>query len=224
MPWNFKNNPLLRAVLVFAIGIFAFELLFSSFTGGGDTMGGHMDMGSSSMNGSYGSFSGLISGLLILLVKILMVLLIAAVIVGVFVWVRNNFFKNSNFNIVQSIKNDPILKTISVITIAIIGIVLIFALLGSFGQNQIGFSGQMGNYGFSFGYNPIYSIAGLLLILVKVLMFILVVSLILAAITYLKNQYDKGNLSFLSNQTQSKNSTINNEQTTQPGNTNNTTE
>jgi len=201
MPWDFKNNPLLRAVLVIVIGIFAFSLLFSAFTGGGEhmgdmgNMGGAGNAGSISMNTGYGySLGGLISGLLILLVKILMVLLIVAVLVGVFVWIRNNFFKNANSNFMQSIKNDPLLKTISVVTLAIIGIILVFALLGSFNQTGMGFSGNTSNFSFAMGYNPISSIAGLLTILVKVFMFVLTVSLILAAISYLKTQYDQGNL------------------------------
>lgn len=223
MPWDFKNNPLLRAILVFVIGIVAFELLFNSFTGGAESMGDHMDMGSMSSGGGYGyTLNGLVSGLLILLVKILMVLLVAAVIVGVFVWLKNNFFKNMNFNIMQSIKNDPILKTISVVTLAIIGIILVFALLGSFNQTGMGFSGHAGNYTFGFGYNSMYSITGLLMILVKVLMFILIVSLILAAVTYLKNQYDQGNLNFMnSRQTTGKNTertvVMNDNQTTDSG-------
>lgn len=236
MPWDFKNNPLLRAILVFVIGIVAFELLFNSFTGGAESMGDHMDMGSMGSGGGYGyTLNGLISGLLVLLVKILMVLLVAAVIVGVFVWIKNNFFKNTKLNIMQSIKNDPILKTISVVTLVIIGIVLVFALLGSFNQTGMGVSGHAGNFSFGFGYNSMYSIAGLLMILVKVLMFILIVSLILAAVTYLKNQYDQGNLNFMNNtQTSTKNTAdtvITNDQqttdsgfTTEPGNSTNTTE
>lgn len=229
MSWDFKNNPLLRVILVFVIGIVAFELLFNSFTGGAESMGDHMDMGSMSSGGGYGyTISGLISGLLVLLVKILMILLVAAVIVGVIVWVKNNFFKNaSTSNIMQSIKNDPILKTISVVTLAIIGILLVFALLGSFNQTGMGISGNTGNFGFGFGHNSMYSIAGLLTILVKVLMFILIVSLILAAVTYLKNQYDQGNLSFMNTkQTQGKNTTntvnYNDTQTNDSGFTNQT--
>ncbi|MCX8125379.1 MAG: hypothetical protein N3F66_14620, partial [Spirochaetes bacterium] len=108
------------------------------------------------MSGGYGfSLGGLIGGLLTLLVKLLMVALIIAVIVGIIVWVRNNFFQNTNSKLMQSIKNDPILKTITVVTLAIIGIVLIFALLGSFSQPGMMFGGSMGN--FSFGYNPMYS-------------------------------------------------------------------
>jgi len=223
MPWDFKNNPLLRAILVFVIGIVAFELLFNSFTGGEKSMGEHSDMASMSSGGGYGyTLNGLISGLLVLLVKILMVLLVAAVIVGVFIWLKNNFFKNTNFNIMQSIKKDPLLKTISVVTLAIIGIVLVSALLGSFNQTGMGVSGHAGNFSFGFGYNSMYSITGLLMILVKVLMFILVVSLILAAVTYLKNQYDQGNLNFFNNKNPTSASTgvsnTNSQQTTETSN------
>lgn len=194
MNWDFKNNPLLRTLLVVFIGMIAFELLFNSFTGGTETMGGGEEMGNMGMNGGYGSsLGGLITGLLALLVKILMIVLVIAVIVGIIVWIRNSFFQNTNSKFVQSMKNDPILKTISVVTLTIIGIILIFALIGNFTQTSNGY-GMHFSYGT--GYSASSSLAGLLTLLTKVLMFVLVVSLILGVASYLKNQYDQGNLKF----------------------------
>lgn len=190
---DFKNDSILRTILVVFIGILAFCLLFNLFTGGGTTMdGGHMG----NMGASGGlSFGGLIGGLLLLLVKILMIVLVVAVLIGIFVWIKNNFFQNSSSSqFLQSINKDPILKTVSIVTVVIIGIVLLFALFNSFSQSGMGFGGQMGAN--IIGFNPMYSIAGLLTLLSKVLMFILVVSLIMAAVAYIKKQYDAGNLNF----------------------------
>ncbi|MGE5404910.1 MAG: hypothetical protein ACM3PP_08215 [Candidatus Saccharibacteria bacterium] len=138
--------------------------------------------------------SGLLGWLLVFLTKILMVVLVLAVIVGIVIWIKNTFFiGNSQF--MQSINNDPVMKTISVITIAILGIVLISALFSGLAQPGFG-----AGFGMGFGFNPAFSLAGLLMLLVKVLVFILVVSLILAGAAYLKNQYDSGNLNFFGNQ------------------------
>ena len=196
MAGDFKNDPILRTILVVFIGVLAFGLLFNLFTGGGTTMGGE-HMGNMGTAGGYGySFGGLIGGLLLLLVKLLMVVLVVAVVVGIIVWIKNNFFQNTNSQFMQSINKDPILKTISVVTLVIIGIVLLFALFGSFSQYGMGYGGQMGGYGYNSGFNSTNSIAGLLALLVKVLMFVLVISLILAVAAYLKKQYDAGTLNF----------------------------
>ena len=75
----------------------------------------------------------------------------------------------------------------------------------------------MGGNSFGFGFNPTYSIAGLLTLLIKVLMFVLIVSLILALVAYLKKQYDAGNLNFFgtgkSQEANAAAGNINNEQT-----------
>lgn len=188
----FKNDLLLRTVLAVFIGVLAFCLLFNLFTGGGNTMGGE-HMGNMGTAGGYGySFGGLFGGLLLLLVKLLMVVLVVAVVIGIFIWIKKNFFQNANSKFIQSINNDPILKTISVVTLAIIGIVLLLALFNGFGQTGMGYGGQMGGYGY--GFNASYGIAGILTILIKVLSFVLVVSLILAIAAYIKKQVDSGNL------------------------------
>ncbi|MGE5416505.1 MAG: hypothetical protein ACM3UZ_07070 [Acidobacteriota bacterium] len=140
------------------------------------------------------SGSGLLGWLLIFLTKVLMVVLVLAVIVGVVIWIKNSFFKG-NSQLMQSLNNDPVMKTISVITIAILGIVLISAVFS--GLSQPGFGS---GFGMGYGYNPALSLVGLLMLLVKVLVFVLVVSLILAGAAYLKNQYDSGNLNFFGNQ------------------------
>ena len=215
MAQDFKNDPVLRTILVVFIGVLAFGLLFNLFTGGGTTMGGE-HMGNMGTAGGYGfSFGGLIGALLILLVKLLLVVLVIAVAVSIFVWIKNNFIQNGNSKFMQSFNKDPMLKTISVVTLAIIGIVLLFALFSSFGQSGMGYGGNMGGYGF--GFSPTNSIAGLLTLLEKVLMFVLVVSLILAVVAYLKKQYDAGNLNlFGTGKSQEANATdgnVNNEQT-----------
>lgn len=158
-----------------------------------DHMGGMGNMGGAGYGYSIDTFLG---GLLLLLVKLLMVALVIAVIIGVGVWIKNTFFKNTaatNTQFLQYINKDPVLKTVSVITLAVLGIILIFAILGSFTNPGMGYGmggyHAMGGYG---GFNAALSIRGLLDLLIKVLSFVLVLSLILALAAYIKKQYEQG--------------------------------
>jgi len=164
------------------------------------------------MNGNAFSIDIFLSGILVLLVKLLLGVLVIAVIVGVIMWMKNAFFKNTNINmqILKPINDDPILKTIVSITAAVLGIIVVIALMQGFLNPSTGYNGNMGyNIGMSggigysmgtssgIGYgmgglNPTLGVAGLLALLIKVLSFVLVVSLILAVVAYLKKQYDAG--------------------------------
>ncbi|KNY28067.1 hypothetical protein [Pseudobacteroides cellulosolvens] len=179
-----------------------------------DHMGGMNNMG------GYGtSIDTFVGGLLILLVKLLMVILVIAVIIGVGVWIKNAFFKNANTNkLIQVINNDPILKTVLVITIAVIGVIFLLALLGSFtGSSLILGSGMSEHGGMIGGYSSVLSIAGLLYLLIKALSFVLVVSLILALVAYIKKQADQGAFKFMKSNDQGTSGETNSSKKPEPG-------
>ena len=174
--------------------------------------------------GTYGySLGGTISTLLYLVVKVLIIVLAVVVVLGVIVWVRDNLFKNDSSKLVKDIKSDPLLKAVSVITLAVVGLVVLFALLNSIMtpglssnfnmggvQGGMGFNSNMGGgqAGMSLGYNPTMSINGVLVMLVQVLMFILVISLVLAGFMYIKGLYESGKLNIFSNANTPTSSTI----------------
>ncbi len=151
---------------------------------------GYGNMGA--MNG-YGysgySLNSFIIGFLVLLVKLLIVILVIAVIVGIFMWVKNNFFNKNDSQILAAIKNDPIIKTVTVITLAVLGIILIICLLSNFSNSGMVFRSYGGQMG---GYESAFSVYGILFLLIKVLSFVLVISLICALIAYVRRQYDAG--------------------------------
>ncbi|MFZ5986449.1 MAG: hypothetical protein ACOYWZ_04895 [Bacillota bacterium] len=154
-------------------------------------------MGNMSGMSGYGtSLDTFLGGLLILLVKLLMVALVIAVIIGIGVWIKNTFFKNANTSeLLRAVNNDPILKTVSVITIAVIGVIFLLALLGSITGPGFGWGGSFGGHsGMIGGFSTQLSIAGLLNLLMKVLTFVLVASLIMALAAYIKKQIDQGAL------------------------------
>ena len=192
---NKENSPIIRVLLVIIIGTIAFGLLFNLLTGG-ENMNHTGGMGT--MGGYGGSLDTFLGGILILLVKLLLVVLVIAVIIGAGMWIKNTFFKNaSTSQLIKSVKNDPILKTVSVITISVIGIIFILALLGSLNGPSFSMGGAMEGHGSMMGgFSPVLSIGSLLNLLIKVLSFILVISLILALVAYIKKQYDQGALNF----------------------------
>lgn len=213
MPENLNMNSLMKTILVLVIGFFALSLLFSFISGGGNMMGisamgdnGHMAY----MGYNNYSFTGLISGILTLLVKLLMLVLVIVVILGIAAWIKETMFKNSNLQILKSINSDPVLKSVTVVTLSILGLVLICAILNSFLQPGLNLNFYARGYtgGMYYGYNPAFGIAGLLAVLIRILTFILIISLILAVFVYLKKQYESGNLNFLQNNSDQNNDTI----------------
>jgi uncharacterized membrane protein len=196
MTGDFRNDPILRTLLVVLIGVLGFGLVFNLFTGGGTNMGGeHM--------GGYGySIGGLLGGLMIFLIKLFMIVLVLAILGSIFVWFKNNFFANRESKLIQSINNDPLLKMITIITALTFGLVLVFALLNNFGMSGIGILGNA-NYQGGHTFSAGNSITGLLTLLMQVLSFVFVISLIMAFVAYVKSQHEQGTLNiFKGNNTQ----------------------
>ncbi|HYH02148.1 MAG TPA: hypothetical protein VEC37_03530 [Bacillota bacterium] len=160
--------------------------------------------------GNYGfSIGNFIGGLLIFFFKLLVLALIVALIAGVFVWIKNSFFKDGapqfKNQTIQTLTNDPILKAVSLTLLAIVGLVLVFALFDGFngyGGNMMQ-NGVYGGFTFNLAPGASLSIISLLLFLTKLLMWILVIALVMAAIVFVKNQYESGNLNFLKPKNQS---------------------
>jgi hypothetical protein len=139
--------------------------------------------------GTYGySLGSTLSTLLYVVVKVLIIVLAVVVVLGVIVWIRDNLFKNDSSKMIQTIKSDPLLKAVSVITLAVVGLVVLFAVMNGI-MNPGRFQGNM-----STSFNPLMSIEGILVMLIRVLMFVLVISLALAAFMYVKSLYENGKL------------------------------
>lgn len=193
-----RNDPFLRTVAIIIIGVLVFGLLFNTMPGtGAMSMAGegeHM-----SRNAGYGySLGSIIGWLLMMLIRILLIVLIAAVLIGAFIWIRNMFFRDNNSAFARALNNDPMLKTVVLITFSIIGLVILFSLFNSFmtpGYGGAMVQGHMGG-GYGYGYNPTFGLNWVLMQLIRVLTYVLIISLIIAFAVYLKNQYDCGKLNW----------------------------
>lgn len=183
-------NPVVRFAVVIIIGVAAMNLLFDYITGGKENME-HMG----NMNQGY-SYGGIVGGLLFFLIKCLVIVLVVALIAGIAIWAKNTFFKDKNINFLGPIRNDPVLKPITSIIAAIVGVIILLVIVHSvitpsMGHNPyMGMAGNGMQGGMSMGAG--YGIAGGLVMIIKLFILILMVSLILAIFMYLKQQYDKG--------------------------------
>ena len=149
---------------------------------------------------------GLTLGTLIYLIVKLMIFVLAIVFfIAIISWIRDNFFKSGGAVFVKELSSDPIIKIIATIVVGILGLVIIVALVNSIATYNIGsgMGSSMGSgmgmddsmkSGQSMNFSPAMGIGGVLVILIKVLMYVLVISLIMAAIVYIKNMYDAGKL------------------------------
>jgi hypothetical protein len=162
--------------------------------------------------GTYGySLGSTLGALLYVIVKVLIIVLAVVVVLGVIVWIRDNLFRNDSSKIVQTIKSDPLLKAVSVITLAVVGLVLLFAVLNGIMNPGLHANYNMGRFQgtMNASYNPAMGIEGILVMLIRILMFILVVSLALAAFMYVKTLYENGKLNMFSTTSVPPDNTVN---------------
>ena len=175
---NGKDDPLIRTLLIIILGTIAFSLLFQLFKGGNN-----MDMGMGNMGNTGYSMDGLLGGLLGLLFNLLIMALVVGAIIAIVQWVRKSFFKDANPKTMQ-LFSDPLLKTVAVVVGAVFGLILLFGVFGNFFNTGMG-------YGMN-GFSSSLSLYGLLTLLIKIMAIVLVVSVILALVAYLKKQYEAG--------------------------------
>lgn len=151
------------------------------------------DMGSQNMMGYNSSFDGLLSGLFVLLIRFLIIALIVILLIGMFMWIKNNFFKGVNLS--NYMNQNPIIKSILGITAAIFGLFILFYLFNYFVNPGMGYSYNLNimNGNTSGGFNGTLAITGIITFLIKVLMYVFVITLIISLAAYFKKQFESGN-------------------------------
>lgn len=179
---------IVRVLMIVILGTIAFGFLFELFIGGNTTK---MDMGNMSNMGNMGnmgSFSNGIlgnsfSGLFSLLINILFIVLIVAAVFALIMWVKKTYLKDTDGKTKPILGNDPIIRTAVVVVVAIIGLALLFGLLGSFGGSGMGHAVN--------SFNMSLSITGIINILIQILLILLVVSLVMGLVVYLKRMNEQ---------------------------------
>ncbi len=151
------------------------------------------DMGSQNMMGYNSSFDGLLSGLFVLLIKFLIIALIVVLLIGMFMWIKNNFFKGVNLSTYMN--QNPIIKSILGIAAVIFGLFILFYLFNYFINPGMGYSYNLNmmNGNTSGGFNGTLAITGIITFLIKALMYVFVITLIISLAAYFKKQFESGN-------------------------------
>lgn len=184
----FKNDPILKTVLVIFLGLVAFSFLFGFNFGGtgldasmsqaNQHAGHHGGMGGNTMGGiSY--ISIIMSGLIQTLIQILMFLLVVALLAGGVMGIKRFIEKQDKEIIKESpvikyINQDPVLK------------IIVIAIAGIFGLYLL--SGLLNGIGFGYGVSPQFMLLGLISFLMKIAMFAFVIFGSIALWRYFKNQ------------------------------------
>lgn len=187
--WNLiKDDPILKAIMVFVLGLFSFSFAFSIMFGSGQSGTEHgsstgvtnaaNNMGQSSMEHGASSVggSGAIYGLtqvISMLTRVFIIIILIALIIAAVKLIKKHIIGNEPINIFDKIKDKPI-------SAAFLGAAGILTMLYMAG---IIMSGNVGN-------NMAYVAAGNVLVLaVRLVSVISVIGLITGLTMYFKERY-----------------------------------
>lgn len=171
-----KDDPLLKTITVIILGVlgfgFAFNIMF------GQSSGGSMGHNSEMAGGRY-SLDSTLSYFLILAIKLLLIAAVVIAIVAIVKLAKKYIFKGEEVEIMNTIKNDPVIKTVVVVLLSIIGLFLVMSILaGVLGVGNMSNGYIMNGYGMmGFGAQSL-SLAGILTVLLKILLFVSIVGLL----------------------------------------------
>ena len=177
-----NTDPILRTVLIVFAGLIVFGALFGyNFGGtGASAMSGGGHHGTNSSGNLF--FANMISSLLAFTINILLLVVVFALVAGLILAVKKfmsqsqsdgGFFATSRTQVMDAVNQDPILKTLLLVFVGIVGFYLLMGL----------FSGG----GFIAGSPHLLSVM-LFGFLMKLLVLAFVISLTLALVQYIKAQ------------------------------------
>jgi hypothetical protein len=176
-----KNDPVLRTITIIILSVlgfgFAFNIMFGPRSNGMEHgMGGY-------------SLENTLSYILVIGIKLFLI----SLVIFAFVLLYKILTKTSNqggaIKMYDNIKNDPILKTIVIVALSIVGAWLLITVIGwlmTYGMNNGIFRSSM-VVGTGYGLG----ITGILSLLLKLLLFISVVGVILGVFMFLRHNYSK---------------------------------
>lgn len=189
-----NKDPVFRSFIIIILGIILFQMIFNLITGGSSM---HGMSSSNMMNNTTSSLDNLVTGLMVLLIKLLMIALLIAIIIGVVIWLKKTYF--SHINLSQLLKQNPILKSILSISGVIIALLFLIYVYNYLINPTFGFSNSLitsdnmmeNNTG---GFNGALGIAGVFTFLIKILIYVFVISLIISLLAFLKKQLEESGI------------------------------
>lgn len=187
-----KNDPIIRTVTIIILGVLGFGFAFNIMFGPRNGYGMGMDNREAMMGGGGYSLGNTLSYIFIITFKLLLIALAIVALVYLFKLASKHLSPGGEIKLLDSIKKDPILKSITVIVLLIImfGLISILFkdLLGT--NNSYGMSGAYGS-GMT-GYNAANAgISGVLISVFQVLLFVSVIGVVIGLVMYFKQNYSK---------------------------------
>lgn len=182
-----KNNPLLKTITIAILGVlgfgFAFNIMFGS---NGAGMG-------QEMSGGY-SLDNTLAYILAILIKVLLITIVITAIVTVIKYTRkylggnNPNANNNSTKLIDYIKADPILKTVTIVLLSILGLGTIIMISSSiFGANGAYVMPRSYNYSMSNGLD----LTSIIIFLVRFLLTISIVGLATGTIVLFMQNKEK---------------------------------
>jgi len=194
-----KNDPILKTVAIIVLSVlgfgFAFNIMFGQRSNG--MQGGMMDMG-----GGY-SLENTLSYILTIGVKLLLIAINIAALVAVFRFMTKGINRDAwraeqrsettsqggENKMFENIKNDPILKTVTIVVLSIIAFGLILMLFsGIFGTSSM--YGMNGNSMMGYQTSGL-GLMAILAFLLKLLLFISIVGVVVGVFMFIKQNYSR---------------------------------
>lgn len=187
--WNLiKDDPILKAIMVFVLGLFSFSFAFSIMFGSGQSGMEHgsstgvinaannmgqsgMEHGASSTGGS-GAIYGL-SQVISMLTRVFIIIILIALIIAAVKLIKKHVIGNEPINIFEKIKDKPI----SVVFLSAAGILTVLYMAGII---------MSGNAGYNMAYAGNTSV---LILAVRLVSAISVAGLIIGLAMYFKERY-----------------------------------
>lgn len=194
-----KNDPILKTITIIILGVlgfgFAFNLMFgrsTMYSMDGGEMGGAM------MGSSY-SFGNTLSYLLFVAYKVFLIVLVIVLILAL-IKLADQYLLKGNKLTMENLKQDSMLKTLSIIGIAILAIGLLISIFGGmtgngyyFHMNNSGMNSMMEDNYYMMGNGYGLGYATILLYLLKVLLFVSITGFIVGLAMYLFRNYSTAN-------------------------------
>lgn len=177
--WNLiKNDPILKAISVFILGMFAFSFAFSIMFGSGQS---GMEHGATT--GGYNAASSL-GSLIILLSKLLIIILLIGIIIAAVKLIKNHIVGNEPIKAFENLKSKPLSAILLAVSGVIILIFMVSIILPGNSNNSM-MSGAI-NYGYN---NYGFGITAILASIVRLITGLSFIGLITGLIMYFKSQY-----------------------------------
>ncbi len=178
-----KNDPILKTVTIIILSILGFGFAFNIMFGSNNSEMGEMSSGGYSLGNT-------LSTIFILAIKVLLIVLVVTAIIAVIRLTKKYLADGGEIKMLDKIKEDPVLKGVTIGGIGLVALVLIYYLFSSMFGFGTSTGMVVGNNGYVMtGTTGSYGITALIVVLLKILLVAAVVGLVVGLVMTIKQGY-----------------------------------